>query len=143
MVDLHAERAARWSRFIPSGITKRVSVGYHEARQRTSSDLKLSPHMHVVFLDGAYRDRGDELDFRAAGHLSTRDFPSLSSHGLDVAGSSSGRGLLDRLERTGCFLSGLHRSAQTGSSQLSPALCPTERRASTLHDGGTRAASSA
>jgi hypothetical protein len=47
--------------------------GYHEARQRTSSDLKLNPHVHAVFLDGAYREEGDELDFRAVGHLSTRD----------------------------------------------------------------------
>ena len=43
------------------------------AVQRTSSDLKLNPHVHAVFLDGAYRDKGDELDFRAARHLSTRD----------------------------------------------------------------------
>ena len=28
--------------------------GYHEARQRTSSDLRLNPHLHVVFLDGSY-----------------------------------------------------------------------------------------
>ena len=32
------------------------------AVQRTSSDLKLNPHVHAVFLDGAYRDKGDELD---------------------------------------------------------------------------------
>jgi hypothetical protein len=51
--------------------------GYHEARQRTSSDLKLNPHVHAVFLDGAYRDKGDELDFRAVGHLSTRDVAAV------------------------------------------------------------------
>ena len=34
-------------------------------------DLKLNPHVHAVFLDG-YRDKGDELDCRAVGHLSTR-----------------------------------------------------------------------
>jgi hypothetical protein len=47
------------------------------AVQRTSSDLKLNPHVHAVFLDGAYRDKGDELDFRAVGHLSTRDVAAV------------------------------------------------------------------
>jgi hypothetical protein len=60
--------------------------GYREARQRTSSDLKLppsgitkrvNPHVHAVFLDGAYRDKGDELDFRAVGHLSSRDVAAV------------------------------------------------------------------
>jgi len=48
-------------------------LGYHEARQRTSSDLKLNPHVRAAFLDGAYRDKSHELDFRAVGHLSTRE----------------------------------------------------------------------
>lgn len=43
------------------------------AVQRTSSDLKLNPHEHAVFLDGTYRDNGEALDFRAVGHLSKRD----------------------------------------------------------------------
>ena len=51
--------------------------GYHEARQRTSSDLKLPPHIHAAFLDGAYRDKGDELDLRAVGHLSPRDVAAV------------------------------------------------------------------
>ena len=29
--------------------------------QRTSSDLRLNPHLHVVFLDGGYRERDGEL----------------------------------------------------------------------------------
>ncbi|MBL0197677.1 MAG: transposase [Myxococcales bacterium] len=33
--------------------------------------------MHAVFLDGAYRDKGEELDFRAVGHLSTRDVAAV------------------------------------------------------------------
>jgi hypothetical protein len=28
--------------------------------QRTSSDLRLNPHLHVVFLDGAYHEAGAE-----------------------------------------------------------------------------------
>ena len=46
------------------------------AVQRTSSHLKLNPHVHAV-LDGAYREKGDELDFRAVGHLSTRDVAAV------------------------------------------------------------------
>ncbi len=42
------------------------------AVQPASSDLKLNPHVHAVFLDGAYREKSAELDFRAVGHLSTR-----------------------------------------------------------------------
>jgi hypothetical protein len=29
--------------------------------QRTSSDLRLDPHLHVVFLDGAYHEQDGEL----------------------------------------------------------------------------------
>jgi hypothetical protein len=35
--------------------------------QRTSSDLRLNPHVHAVFLDGGYRGDGEE--FTALGHL--------------------------------------------------------------------------
>ena len=52
----HAEHA---------GGPSRGQSGAVVAVQRTSSDLKLNPHVHAVFLDGAYRDKGDELDFRA------------------------------------------------------------------------------
>ncbi len=31
--------------------------------QRTSSDMKLNPHVHAVFLDGHYIERGEELEF--------------------------------------------------------------------------------
>ncbi len=39
--------------------------------QRTSSDLRLSPHLHVVFLDGAYRERDGELVWRELPRLTT------------------------------------------------------------------------
>ena len=39
--------------------------------------VDLNPHVHAVFLDGAYRDKGDSLDFRAVGHLSTRDVAAV------------------------------------------------------------------
>jgi hypothetical protein len=37
--------------------------------QRTSSDLKLNPHIHAVFLDGGYVERGGEHEFHGLGHL--------------------------------------------------------------------------
>jgi hypothetical protein len=41
--------------------------------QRTSSDLRLNPHLHVVFLDGAYHEQGDDLGWQPLGHLKTRE----------------------------------------------------------------------
>jgi Putative transposase len=41
--------------------------------QRTSSDLRLNPHLHVVFLDGAYHELGPQLAWQALGHLQTRE----------------------------------------------------------------------
>jgi len=41
--------------------------------QRTSSDLKLNPHIHAVFLDGGYVEREGEHTFHALGHLRGSD----------------------------------------------------------------------
>ena len=42
--------------------------------QRTSSDLKLNPHLHILFLDGVYRELDAEtVGFTALPHLSTRE----------------------------------------------------------------------
>jgi hypothetical protein len=41
--------------------------------QRSSSDLRLNPHLHVVFLDGTYHERGDALAWDELGHLKTRE----------------------------------------------------------------------
>jgi hypothetical protein len=44
--------------------------------QRTSSDMRVNPHLHSVFLDGAYRETlyGErELAFHRLAHLRTRD----------------------------------------------------------------------
>ncbi len=41
--------------------------------QRTSSDLRVNPHLHSVFLDGAYVESGGELVWKALGHLQTRE----------------------------------------------------------------------
>jgi hypothetical protein len=41
--------------------------------QRSSSDLRLNPHLHVVFLDGTYHEPGDALAWDELGHLKTRE----------------------------------------------------------------------
>ena len=43
------------------------------ALQRTSSDLRLNPHLNVVFLDGVYREEQGEVVFHALPRLSTRE----------------------------------------------------------------------
>jgi Putative transposase len=45
--------------------------------QRTSSDLRLNPHLHVIFLDGAYHEDGAALTWEELGHLKTREVGEL------------------------------------------------------------------
>lgn len=37
-----------------------------------SRRLRLNPHLHVVFLDGAYLEQGSQLAFRQLDHLGSR-----------------------------------------------------------------------
>ena len=48
-----------------------AKTGSVTAVQRTSSDMRLSPHLHMVALDGAYHEQGTELAWQALGHLKT------------------------------------------------------------------------
>ena len=41
--------------------------------QRTSSDLRLNPHLHIVFLDGVYRELGGCVVFEPLEHLATSE----------------------------------------------------------------------
>ncbi len=41
--------------------------------QRTSSDVRLDPHLYVVFLDAAFHEQNDELAWEQLGHLRTCD----------------------------------------------------------------------
>ena len=42
--------------------------------QRTQGDLRLNPHLHVVFVDGGYcEEEGGEVKFEGLGHLRTRE----------------------------------------------------------------------
>jgi len=43
------------------------------AVQRTSSDLRLNPHLHVIALDGAWRVDGGDLIWEGLGHLKTSE----------------------------------------------------------------------
>ncbi|MGK3966783.1 transposase [Sorangium sp. So ce118] len=62
----YEERAAR------RGACGAVKSGAVTAVQRTSGDMRLNPHLHVVFLDGGYHEDGTELVWNELGHLPTR-----------------------------------------------------------------------
>jgi hypothetical protein len=62
----YAERAAREGAL--DARTGAVTVV-----QRTSSDLRLNPHLHLVALDGAWYEQGGELSWQGLGHLQTSE----------------------------------------------------------------------
>lgn len=53
------------------------------ALQRTSSDMKLNPHVHAVFLDGHYVERAGELEFETRSRVSTSDVAHVLQHTRD------------------------------------------------------------
>jgi hypothetical protein len=62
----YAERGAR------EGISE-AKTGSVTVVQRTSSDLRLNPRLHLVALDGMYHEQGAELAWQALGHLKTSE----------------------------------------------------------------------
>ncbi|WP_437550882.1 transposase [Sorangium sp. So ce367] len=50
--------------------------------QRTSGAMRLNPHLHVVFLDGAYHEDGTELVWNELGHLPTRAVGQVLEHAV-------------------------------------------------------------
>jgi hypothetical protein len=62
----YAERAAK------DGI-RGAKTGSVTVVQRTSSDLRLNPHLHLVALDGACHEQDAELAWHAPGHLKTSE----------------------------------------------------------------------
>ena len=48
--------------------------------QRASSDMRLNPHVHAVFLDGAWHEQKDELVFGGLGHLKTSEVGDVLEH---------------------------------------------------------------
>ena len=71
----YAERAA-------AGGAHGAKTGAVTVVQRTSSDLRLNPHLHVVFLDGAYHEAGDALAWEQLGHLKTREVGEVLERAL-------------------------------------------------------------
>lgn len=66
VTTLYAERAVASS-------ARGAKTGAVTVVQRTSSDLRLNPHLHVVFLDGAYHERDAALIWQQLGHLKTSE----------------------------------------------------------------------
>ena len=63
----YAARAAK------DGIRKPTKTGSLTVVQRTSADLRLDPHLHLVALDGTYHEQGAELAWLPLGHLKTSE----------------------------------------------------------------------
>jgi len=61
---------------------RRAKTGSITVVQRTSSDLRLNPHLHVLFLDGAYHEAGDELVWEQLRHLQTREVGDILERAL-------------------------------------------------------------
>lgn len=62
----YAERAAREGAL-------GAKTGAVTVMQRTSSDLRLNPHLHLVALDGAWHEQCGELCWQGLGHLQTSE----------------------------------------------------------------------
>ena len=66
VLGFYAARAAQEDG--PGAKTGAVGVA-----QRTSSDLRLNPHLHMVVLDGTWREQDGELAWEGLGHLRTSE----------------------------------------------------------------------
>ncbi len=107
------------------------------AVQRTSSDLKLNPHVHAVLLDGVAHDpdgKGDgegELAFETLSHLSTRDVARVLERTRDrVFKYLRRRGLLadDELTEDPLGNEGLVALAASAAGGAAPPAGPEWRR---------------
>ena len=107
--------------------------------QRTSSDLKLHPHLHVLFLDGAYGEGESGVSFTELPRLSTREVGEVLARAVArIVKHLRRRGLLAALEGTGDADSdsdepdGLAALAASATSGRSPPAGPEWRRKETL-----------
>ncbi|WP_437301060.1 hypothetical protein [Sorangium sp. So ce426] len=69
----YEKRAAR------RGACGAVKSGAVTVVQRTSGDMRLNPHLRMVFLDGAYHEDGTELVWNELGHLRTGEVGQVCS----------------------------------------------------------------
>ena len=81
---LYAKRAR--VRGVPHGKTGSATVV-----QRTSSDLRLNPHLHTVLLDGAYHQHEGAIAWQELGHLHTREVGEVLRFAPRSIGSPSMR----------------------------------------------------
>jgi hypothetical protein len=63
--------------------------------QRTASDLRVNPHLHVVFLDGVYCERGETLKWLELGHIRTGEVGDVLERAV--------RSMLRHLRRRGAL----------------------------------------
>lgn len=70
--------------------------------QRTSSDMRLNPHLHAVVLDGAWYGEGGELCWEGLGHMKTSEVGAvLKSTVKRISRHLGWRGLLRTDEEQG------------------------------------------
>ena len=103
-----------------------AKTGAVTAVQRTSSDLRLNPHLHTIALDGAWYDQGSELLFAGLGHLKTREVGDVLEHAIRrIAAHLDRRGLLgtrdDDLDLSGEGDSESNLASSAVSGQSPPA----------------------
>jgi hypothetical protein len=97
--------------------------------QRTASDLKLNPHLHVVFLDGTFREDGDGAAFTALPHLSTREVAEVLARACRrIHKWLRRRGLLQDDGEQGPIEDGLAELAASAASGKAPPAGPEWRR---------------
>jgi hypothetical protein len=60
----------------------RAKTGAVTAVQRTSSDMRLNPHLHTIALDGAWYEQGSRLVFTGLGHLKTGEVGGVLEHAV-------------------------------------------------------------
>jgi hypothetical protein len=112
---LYVKRAA--VRGMPHAKTGSLTV-----LQRTRSDLRLNPHLHVVFLDGAYHQDGGELAWRELGHLQTREVGEVLEQAVRrMARYLERRGALEADDGGAGDASGGQLEASAVSGQVPPA----------------------
>jgi hypothetical protein len=117
---------------------EQVQSGAVVVVQRASSDLKLNPHLHVIFLDGVYTAAADgELVFRALPRLSTTDVAdALQVARTRILGYLKRRGVV-RIDGEALFIDdelaerdpALGQLARAAVSGLAPAGPELRRRA--------------
>jgi len=88
--------------------------------QRTSSDLRLNPHLHVVFLDGVYHEHNTTLTWAGLGHLKTREVGEVLEHAVRrMAKHLRRRGLLSLGDTTDVEEGGAKQEGQLEASAVS------------------------